>query len=73
MKAHSADLLPYLPVMSDADPISVAVRFNDSINARDADGLHRMRSEDSAFVDAEQNVVSWRKNCLRAWQDFFAQ
>lgn len=54
-----------------ADPVSVAGRFNDSINDRDIDGLASLMADDHTFVDTEGGVVSGRHACLEAWRGFF--
>jgi ketosteroid isomerase-like protein len=55
-----------------ADPIQVALRFNERINARDLDGLSRLMPADHAFVDTEGVAVAGRPACLEAWRGFFA-
>jgi ketosteroid isomerase-like protein len=53
------------------DPTSVAVRFNECINARDLDGLAQLMPEDHTFVDSGGGVVSGKEECLAAWRGFF--
>jgi ketosteroid isomerase-like protein len=48
------------------------VRFNDSINGRDIDGLAVLMTEDHRFVDSEGGVVAGRDSCVGAWEGFFA-
>jgi ketosteroid isomerase-like protein len=54
-----------------ADPVSVAVLFNNSINAADLAGLAALMSDDHVFVDTEGACVSGKEACLAAWQGFF--
>jgi ketosteroid isomerase-like protein len=56
---------------SGADPASVAVRFNECINARDIDGLARIMSGDHRFIDTAGEVISGKEACLEAWRGFF--
>jgi ketosteroid isomerase-like protein len=52
-------------------PTSVATRFNDCINRRDADALVDLMTSDHRFIDAEGSTVSGKQACLEAWQGFF--
>ncbi|MFD9332564.1 nuclear transport factor 2 family protein [Streptomyces sp. NPDC060065] len=54
-----------------ANPTLVAIRFNDSINGRDTDGLASLMSDDHTFVDSQGAVVSGKRGCLDAWRGFF--
>jgi ketosteroid isomerase-like protein len=47
-------------------------RFNAMINARDADGLARLMTDDHRFVDSAGQAVSGRQACRDAWSGFFA-
>jgi ketosteroid isomerase-like protein len=51
---------------------AVVLRFNDCINARDIEGLSRAMTDDHVFIDAADNRISGKPDCLRAWQGFFA-
>lgn len=50
----------------------MVVRFNDSINGRDIDGLACLMSDDHIFIDMEGGVFAGKQNCLHAWRDFFS-
>jgi endonuclease VIII len=54
-----------------ADPRSIAVAFNDSINRRDLDGLAALMTDDHRFIDTEGVVVAGKRACLDAWCGFF--
>jgi ketosteroid isomerase-like protein len=54
-----------------ADPRSVAVAFNDSINNHDLDGLAALMTADHTFIDTEGGVVAGKRDCLDAWRGFF--
>ena len=41
-----------------ADPKSIAVAFNDSINSHDLDGLSALMTDDHTFTDTEGEVVA---------------
>ena len=53
------------------DPVTTARRFNDTINARDADGLADLMTDDHRFVDVAGTTVVGRSACLEAWRSFF--
>jgi ketosteroid isomerase-like protein len=47
------------------------VRFNDSINRQDIDGLASLMSDDHTFIDTEGNAVAGKAGCVDAWRGFF--
>ena len=51
--------------------ISIALRFNERINARDLTGLSEMMSEDHAFIDISGEVHEGRQRMITGWFDFF--
>jgi len=53
------------------DPVSIAVRFNDGINAKDLDALARSMTDDHVFIDSAGGRVEGRQDCLAAWRGFF--
>lgn len=53
------------------DVISIAIRFNDRINAGDPDGLAELMTQDHRFVDSAGNVSSGRENMRGGWKSFF--
>ena len=53
-------------------PTSVAVRFNDCINAGDLDGLADLMTDDHTFIDTEGGTVAGKQACLDAWRGFLA-
>ena len=57
--------------MKDTDLISVALRFNERINARDLTGLGEMMTEDHVFIDIPGEVNEGRPLMVSGWFDFF--
>jgi ketosteroid isomerase-like protein len=53
------------------DPTEVAVRFNESINRRDVDGLARLMTDDHTFVDSAGSSLEGKPACVDAWRGFF--
>jgi ketosteroid isomerase-like protein len=51
----------------------VVTRFNACINARDADGLGRLMTDDHTFIDTAGAAVRGKDACLSAWRGFFEQ
>jgi len=49
----------------------VVQAFNACINARDADGLGSLMTEDHTFIDSEGASVHGKPSCLDAWRGFF--
>jgi ketosteroid isomerase-like protein len=50
---------------------ALVTRFNDSINARDLEGLAGLMSDDHVFIDTAGNSVTGKQSCLQAWRGFF--
>jgi ketosteroid isomerase-like protein len=50
----------------------VVTRFNACINARDADGLAELMTDDHVFIDSTDSAVRGKSECLDAWRGFFA-
>ena len=46
--------------------------FIDRINARDAEGLGELMSDDHVFIDAHGNQVSGRDKMIPGWGGYFA-
>ena len=59
--------------MSGVDPQSVALRFNELINARDLDGLVACMSEHYTFIDALDSVETGKQHGIASWRAFFEQ
>ncbi|MGD9396808.1 MAG: nuclear transport factor 2 family protein [Candidatus Thorarchaeota archaeon] len=57
--------------MKNTDLISVALRFNERINARDLTGLGEMMTEDHVFIDIPGEVHEGRPLMVSGWFDFF--
>ena len=57
--------------MEDTELISVALRFNERINARDLTGLGEMMTEDHVFIDIPGEVFEGRPMMVSGWFDFF--
>jgi ketosteroid isomerase-like protein len=46
--------------------------FNDAITRRDLAALSRLMTDDHAFIDSDDTVVSGKDEVLKAWKGFFA-
>lgn len=57
--------------MEDVELISIALRFNERINARDLTGLGEMMTEDHVFIDIPGEVHEGRSPMVLGWFDFF--
>ena len=57
--------------MKDTDLISVVLRFNERINARNLTGLGEMMTEDHVFIDIPGEVHEGRPLMVSGWFDFF--
>jgi ketosteroid isomerase-like protein len=51
------------------DPAVIA--FNEAINRRDLDSLGELMTDDHAFIDSEDNVLTGKAEVLQAWRGFF--
>ena len=54
-------------------PEAIVTRFNACINARDADGLAELMTDDHVFIDSLEASVRGKAACLEAWRGFFEQ
>jgi uncharacterized protein (TIGR02246 family) len=52
-------------------PVNVAESFLEAINARDADGLVRLMTEDHVFVDSDGTEHRGRERMRKEWRDYF--
>jgi ketosteroid isomerase-like protein len=68
-KAHLA--FRYLSSMSKSEPKSIALRFNERINARDLTGLGELMTEDHTFIDIPGEVTVGRDKMILGWFNFF--
>ncbi len=57
--------------MKDSELISVTLRFNERINARDLTGLEEMMTDDHVFIDIPGEVHEGRSVMVSGWFDFF--
>ncbi len=57
--------------MDDTDLISIALRFNECINARDLTSLGEMMTEDHVFIDIPGEVHKGRDMMVPGWFSFF--
>ncbi|HKO86863.1 MAG TPA: nuclear transport factor 2 family protein [Actinomycetota bacterium] len=48
-----------------------AVAFNDAINRRDLESLRTLMTDDHAFIDADDILISGKDEVLDAWRGFF--
>ena len=53
------------------DAVTVAVRFNGFINARNSDGLSELMTDDHVFTDSAGHSITGKPACLAAWCGFF--
>ena len=60
-----------MDTMEDSKLISIALRFNERINARDLTGLGEMMTEDYVFIDIPGEVHEGQKEMVSGWFDFF--
>jgi ketosteroid isomerase-like protein len=51
--------------------ITVALRFNEMINARNLTGLAELMTEDHTFIDIPGEVHEGRDRMITGWFDFF--
>jgi ketosteroid isomerase-like protein len=58
-------------VVAMIEPVSVAVEFNEAINAQRLDRLDRLMSDDHRFVDTVGSVTRGKDACVAAWRGFF--
>ena len=56
-----------------SDNASIALRFNESINRRDSQGLSRLMTDDHVFIDTTGHAVRGKDQCVSSWQGFFEQ
>jgi ketosteroid isomerase-like protein len=57
--------------MRKSDPRSIALRFNERINARDLTGLAGHMTEDHTFIDVSGKVTVGRDKMILGWFSFF--
>jgi hypothetical protein len=55
-----------------AEPMGVAMAFNERINAHDLAGLVALMTDDHAFFDTADETVRGKAACEMAWRAFFA-
>src|SRR5919201_473059 len=55
------------------EPETIAVQFNEAINARDIEALGALMTDDHRFVDTEERAVITKEACLDMWRGFFEQ
>lgn len=60
-----------MPEAPETDALRAALRFNDSINERDLDGLAALMTNDHTFIDAVSQSWTGRDVCLENWRAFF--
>jgi ketosteroid isomerase-like protein len=59
--------------MNELELISVALRFNERINARDLTGLGELMTEDHTFIDIPGEVHEGRNRMITGWFEFFSK
>jgi ketosteroid isomerase-like protein len=53
------------------DAATVALGFNECINARDLKGLARLMANNHTFIDTAGTAVVGKAACVEAWRGFF--
>jgi ketosteroid isomerase-like protein len=61
-----------IPVVDAFDAMMVALRFNESINAGDLNGLVALMTPDHRFIDKTGHVEKGRDAMKEGWKRFFA-
>ena len=54
-----------------ADPISIALRFNECISGQDLHGLALLMTEDHTFIDREGTIHQPKQVMIEGWTRFF--
>ncbi len=57
--------------MIEQNLISIALRFNEKINARDLTGLSDMMTKEHVFIDSSNETHAGRNEMILGWADFF--
>ncbi|KAF0109363.1 MAG: hypothetical protein FD163_880 [Hyphomonadaceae bacterium] len=50
---------------------SIIIEFNNCITTKNLHVMAELLSDDHQFIDAVGNVISGKRQCLQAWQQFF--
>ena len=58
-------------IMNNRNSISIVLRFNERINARDLTGLSEMMTEDHTFIDISGEIHKSRDVMILGWAVFF--
>jgi ketosteroid isomerase-like protein len=59
--------------MGPFDLIHTAMKFNEKINRRDAEGLAALMTDDHAFIDSEGKTTIGKVVMEKGWREFFKQ
>ena len=57
--------------MSDPDPQTIVLRFNEAINTRDLESLASLMTEDHTFIDSSNEIHAGKEVMVLGWEDFF--
>jgi uncharacterized protein (TIGR02246 family) len=57
--------------MDSSKLILTALRFNEMINQRDAEGLAELMTDDHTFTDSSGNVTKGKNAMKEGWREFF--
>ena len=57
--------------MIERNLISIALRFNEKINARDLTGLSDMMTKEHVFIDSSDETHKGRNEMILGWAEFF--
>ncbi len=57
--------------MTESDPKTIVLRFNDCINSRDIQGLEQLMTVDHVFIDTLNNEIKGKETCVKSWKGFF--
>ena len=60
-------------LVKDLELISLVLKFNERINARDLSGLGELMSEDHVFIDIPGEVHEGRERMIVGWFEFFSK
>ena len=59
--------------MNPFDLINAAIKFNEKINRRDADGLAELMTDDHAFIDSGGKSTRGKEVMKEGWREFFGK
>jgi len=57
--------------MNSLELMSIALKFNEKINAQDHEGLAELMTDDHTFVDSDNTVTKGKETMKKGWKEFF--